>query len=400
MRKMLLIILGALLLGAAGIWLVEQDQGYVLLSLGHTTVEMSFWLAAIIFVISSLLFIWVLLLLRWVLGAGGVKQWWHSRRANKQASNIARGLRAFLLNDWQMAHKVLHKPSLNQPLSGVSLLFSAKAAANQGQMDEARLILTQFRDQYPDQADYADILLAEWLIASAEFDQAKTVLVALNNQSARSLQLLSLVYSSQSDWSALYAILPQIKRQSAMDKDRLAALQVNCYCGLLSMPEKELPVSVRAKKVQTIWSEIPRNLRQDSVLVCAYVQALEAADEGEKALSILSKALKNQWQQGLVEAFGALKLKDATKQLAQGENWLIIHPKDAQLLLALGRICRHMGFLGKAKDYLKSTLSISPSATAYAELAEVLALLGDSASSSEIYRQGLLASVPKKSKSV
>ena len=77
MRKMLLIILGALLLGAAGIWLVEQDQGYVLLSLGHTTVEMSFWLAAIIFVISSLLFIWVLLLLRWVLGAGGVKQWWH-----------------------------------------------------------------------------------------------------------------------------------------------------------------------------------------------------------------------------------------------------------------------------------------------------------------------------------
>ena len=58
------------------------------------------------------------------------------------------------------------------------------------------------------------------------------------------------------------------------------------------------------------------------------------------------------------------------------------------------------GFLGKAKDYLKSTLSISPSATAYAELAEVLALLGDSAGSSEIYRQGLLASVPKKSKSV
>ena len=48
MRKMLLIILAALLLGAASIWLVEQDQGYVLLSLGHTTVEMSFWLAAII----------------------------------------------------------------------------------------------------------------------------------------------------------------------------------------------------------------------------------------------------------------------------------------------------------------------------------------------------------------
>jgi uncharacterized protein HemY len=56
-----------------------------------------------------------------------------------------------------------------------------------------------------------------------------------------------------------------------------------------------------------------------------------------------------------------------------------------------------MGFLGKAKDYLKSTLSIRPSAIAYAELAEVLALLGDSAGSSETYRQGLLASVPTQS---
>lgn len=400
MRRMLLIILGALLLGAAGIWLVEQDQGYVLLSLGHTSVEMSFWLAAIIFVISSLLFIWALLVLKWLLGAGGVKQWWYSRRANKQSNKIARGLQAFLLNDWQIAYKVLHKPSLNQPLSGVSLLFSAKAAANQGQLDEARLILAQFRDQYPDQVDCADTLLAEWLMASAEIEEAKTMLVALNNQSSHSLQLLSKVYSSQSDWSALYALLPQIKRQSAMGKDKLAALQVDCYCGLLSMPEKDLPASVRAKKVLAIWSEIPRNLRQNPILVCGYVRALSAADEGEKALLILSKALKNQWQYGLVEAFGTLKLKDATKQLAQGENWLIMHPKDAQLLLALGRICRHMGFLGKAKDYLKSTLAISPSATAYMELAEVLALLGDSAGSSEIYRQGLLASVPTKSKSV
>ena len=144
------------------------------------------------------------------------------------------------------------------------------------------------------------------MIASAEIIEAKSTLLALNNQSARSLQLLSKVYSSQSDWSALYALLPQIKRQSGMDKDRLATLQIDCYCGLLSMPEKDLPASARAKKVQAVWSEVPRNLRQDSALISVYVRALGAADEGEKALSILSKALKVQWQPGLVEAFGGL----------------------------------------------------------------------------------------------
>lgn len=396
MRQTLLIILSALLLGAAGIWLVEQDQGYVLLSLGHTTVEMSFWLAAIIFVLSSLLFIWLLLLLRWMLGAGGVKQWWYSRRVNKQANNIARGLRAFLLNDWQMAHKVLHKVSLNQPFSGVSMLFSAKAAASDGQLDQARTILKQFRDQYPDQSDYADIVFAEILIASSEINEARAILIALKNSSGRSLQLLSEIYSVQSDWSALYALIPQIKRQSAVSKNDLSTLQIDCFCGMLSMPEKDLPASARSKKVQEIWSEVPRSLRQNSALISGYVRALSAADEGEKALSILAKALKHEWQQGLVEAYGTLQLKDATKQLSLGESWLISHPKDTTLLLALGRICRNMGFLGKARDYLKSTLAISPSATAYVELAEVLALLGDGTGSSEIYRQGLLASIQSK----
>lgn len=395
MRRLLLVVLGALLLGAAGIWLVEQDQGYVLLSLGNTTVEMSFWLAAIIFVISSLVFIWLLLLMKWVLSAGGVRQWWYSRRSNKQANNTARGLLAYVLSDWQTAYKVLHQSSINQPLSGISLLFSAKAAARDGQLDKARSLLLEFRVQHPDQADYADIVLAELLIASSDIEEAKTILVALKKHSSRSLQLLYEIYRAQSDWSAIYALVPEIKRQSVMEKDKLVALQIDCYCGMLDGLEPHLLVGERSKKIQMIWSEVPRNQRQNPEIVRSYAKALAAVDEGEKALLILSKSLKNQWQYGLVETFGTLKLKDATKQLALGESWLKLYPKDAVLLLALGRICRHMGFLGKAKDYFKSTLSVDPTPKAYAELAEVLALLGDSAGSSDMYRQGLIASTSK-----
>ena len=54
MRRLLLFILGALLLGAAAIWLMQQDQGYILVSLGTVSVEMSFWLGVIIFVATSL----------------------------------------------------------------------------------------------------------------------------------------------------------------------------------------------------------------------------------------------------------------------------------------------------------------------------------------------------------
>jgi HemY protein len=83
------------------------------------------------------------------------------------------------------------------------------------------------------------------------------------------------------------------------------------------------------------------------------------------------------------------RLTQRKRQLALGEQWLIKHPQDPILLFALGRICRRMGFLGKAKDYMQSTIELAPSAQAYHELAAVLELLGDSKSSAEVYKKGL-----------
>jgi HemY protein len=102
----------------------------------------------------------------------------------------------------------------------------------------------------------------------------------------------------------------------------------------------------------------------------------------------------------LVEAYGRLEMNDGTKQLALGEQWLLKHSDDPQLRFALGRICRRMGFLGKAKDYIKSTIDLAPSVQAYHELAAVLELLGDAKSSSEIYRQGLRFAIQSKPGSI
>ena len=63
MRQVLLVSLGSLLLGAAVIWLMQQDQGYILISLGTISVEMGFWLGALLFFASSCFLIWLLLFL-------------------------------------------------------------------------------------------------------------------------------------------------------------------------------------------------------------------------------------------------------------------------------------------------------------------------------------------------
>lgn len=389
MRRLLLFTLGALLLGAAVIWLMEQDQGYVLISLGTVSIEMSFWLGIIIFVASSSLFIWLLLLLRWLLAAGGVRQWWLARRAVKQTSKTAKGLLEYLSDDWSEANRLLQHSIKDPSLSMVSQLFAAKAVANDEKLDDAKQLLKQFINDHPENKVYADLLLAELLIKVSDIDQAYEILVSLKTQNKKSLRLLAEVYCLQSNWNALSDLMPKIKRQSAVDEKTLETLKINCYCGMLAAIDGNLPANTRGQKLESIWSNIPRAFRQIPEVVATYVQGLAAADHPEKALSILSKALKNQWHHRLIEVYGRLEIKDGTKQLAMGEQWLVQYTNDANLLLALGRICRRMGFLGKAKDYMKSTIAIAPSAQAYHELAAILELLGDVKNSSESYRKGL-----------
>jgi HemY protein len=269
------------------------------------------------------------------------------------------------------------------------LLFAAKAAANYQQPDQASEILEQFATQHPEHKDFAQLQLAEALLKASKFDQALEILKALKTDQKMTLRLLTEVYCAKSDWSELSALLPVIKRLSVFDENALEALQVKTYRGQLMTIAQTETAEVKRQKIEAVWSDIPRSFRQIPEIIAVYINGLAFADAPEKALNILAKSLKNQWHSCLVEAYGRLEMKDGTKQLALGEQWLLKYPNDPQLRFALGRICRRMGFLGKAKDYLKSTIDLAPSAHAYHELAAVLELLGDTKSSSEVYRQGL-----------
>jgi HemY protein len=368
---------------------MQQDQGYILISLGSVSVEMSFWLGAIIFVVASCILIWLLLFLRWLLAAGGVRQWWIARRANKQTSKTAKGLMDFLSGDWLSAGRILKQSVKDPELSKVSLLFAAKAAANNQQLEQAKQLLTEFSVEYPQYKDFASLQMAESLIQASQIDRAIEILEAIQSENKTSLRLMANIYVLTSNWSALEALLPKIKRQSVLDENNLKALQVKTYCGLLTNIDPKLSAKVRIQKLEAIWSEIPRSLRQIAEIIAAYSHGLATADAPEKALSLLTKALKSNWHPSLLQAYGRLEIKDGTKQLAIGEQWLATYSDDPQLLFALGGICRRMGFLGKAKDYMQSTIDIAPTVQAYHELAAVLELLGDTSSSSEVYRKGL-----------
>jgi HemY protein len=59
-------------------------------------------------------------------------------------------------------------------------------------------------------------------------------------------------------------------------------------------------------------------------------------------------------------------------RIAHAERWLNSHPRDASLLLTLGRLCREKQLWGKAQSYLEASLAVEASAEAHLELAGLL----------------------------
>ena len=64
------------------------------------------------------------------------------------------------------------------------------------------------------------------------------------------------------------------------------------------------------------------------------------------------------------------------EHIDKAESWLRRQPRDAALLLALGRLCRCQQLWGKAESYLEASLSVDSTRAAHVELAGLLDTLG------------------------
>lgn len=396
MRRLLVTVVLALLAGATIIWLLQQGSGYVLISLGNISIEMSALVAAIIYLVMTGLLFWLLLALRWLASAGGIRLWWNSRRSAKQRSKTAQGLLLYADQDWQKASLLLSQSADRSTMPVVNLLFAARAAADSNEPNKARQLLQRLKMTHPKARLLADKLLAELLINDEKLDEASVLLESLHrdNPSDRGiLRLLVDTYFLLGDRGRAQKLLGDIKHYEAMSKQAIQLLELDIYSSLLHefVADPEFTEQEQQTQLTELWELLPKQLRKEREIIAQYADALVRVNATDRLQTLLAKALNNHWHGDLIDRFGSVTTSKPEKQLATAEKWLSSHPDDADLLLALGRICRRLNLLGKAKDYLTSALAQESSPQHYLELAEVLSEMGEQEASAKIYRQGLQA---------
>ncbi|WP_019341269.1 heme biosynthesis HemY N-terminal domain-containing protein [Stutzerimonas stutzeri] len=376
-------------------WAIAQDAGYVLISYDRFRYESSFWIF-----LGLIACLWLLaMVVHWVLGllhtSGALVNPWSRRHRERRVSNASRsGLRELAEGQW--SHALGHLRSAaehdHQPL--VHYLGAARAANELGEHEQSDELLRKAREREPESGLAVGLTQAQLQIARGQYGEARETLNALHSDHPRHayvLTLLQQLYVQLQDWSALCRLLPELRKHRVLPPARLSELELLAWTAALEQTGQASATS-NEEALQALnqkWQTVPSGLRSEPLLVRAYADGLSRLGADAKAEEVLYAALKRQFDDRLVERYGRLRGQDPARQLANAENWLKANPENAELLLALGRLSMRNALWGKARDYLEASLRFEHRPETCAELARLVAQLGDNERSNRLFQEGL-----------
>ncbi len=144
-----------------------------------------------------------------------------------------------------------------------------------------------------------------------------------------------------------------------------------------------------------LWQSLSTLERQSPRLADLAAELLVALERQPEARRIVEGALAHNWDARLLRRYPDTAGSDALPLIQKAEGWKRDHPDDADLLVALGRLCEKQQLWGKAQSFLESALKLPVNEVlkvrAHRELARLFEQLGDAEKAARHYRESALA---------
>ncbi|MCY3729832.1 MAG: hypothetical protein OXF98_00690 [Rhodospirillaceae bacterium] len=374
--------LAAACLGAFGAHFLLQDRGYVLINFLGYVVEMSvpallLALAAAYAGIRALIALWC--------APRRLGEAVAERRVRRAGQKLTRGLIHIAEGDWSKGERLLAQSLRGTDAPLINYLLAARAAQLQGSDGRRDDWLKLAYEEMPEAETAVLLTQAELQLEHEEYERALATLSRIQQAHPNhpvALALLARIYQALRDWDQLIALLPRL-REARLDAAELQAL---CASALEAYAARR---GITHEALERVWSQLPTRLRRAPRLIAVHALALSALGRGTEAEKELRAALKRQWDESLVLAYGRIQGGGAEKQLRRAEEWLKAHPEDGALLLTAARLCMALELWGKARSYLESSLAMAPGTDAYALYGRLLNQFGEEANAAVAFRSGL-----------
>lgn len=386
--------LAVLVAGPLLLELMRKDPGYILVSYGNKTLETSFWFAVVAVVAMGVCGYLGFRLLVVILRSFGVSlRFFTSHRSRQYSRRTNRGLIHYIEGNWRAAKKDLLSVAKYSDAPLVHYLAAAHSAHQLGDRDESQRLLSLAEQSAPENELAVLLSQAKIQLADKQLEKCLATLERANRVAPEHpvvLDLLRETYVRVNDWNALTELLPKLKASRQYSPEDFQQLEIHTNCQRLLTESRHGDPDTALQRVTSLWQKLPKHLQRSPELVEQYVTILLEAGEHDKAEILLRQALNRDWSKALVSLYGRAQASAPAEQLVVGEQWLREHPGDAELLFALARIAMRNQLWGKARSYFESSLQLQERPEAYAELAALVARLGDHQQSIALYQKGLL----------
>jgi len=394
MKRMYLILFAVIVVAALIGVAVSEHTGYVLIAYQNFRYESSLWAT-----LGLLLVIWlVVFVIRALLGlvatSGGVVNPWSRRNRSRRVQQaIEQGQLDLAEGRWANAQRHLQRAAEAERQPLLYYLGAARAANELGRYEDSDSLLERALERQPHAELAIALNHAQLQLDRGDRGGAQATLEAMqgrhphNPQVLRQLQRL---YQQQGDWAALIRLMPELRKGKVLPAAELADLERRAWGENLTLAaHSEQAGEVGLQSLNKAWQQLSSAQRQEPPLVLAYAEQLRQMGADAEAEEVLRGALKRDYNSHLARFYGLLRGGDPARQLQTAEGWLKHHPADPSLLLTLGRLCLQSSLWGKARDYLEDSLRLQRNPEACAELARLLAQLGETERSNQLFQEGL-----------
>ena len=393
--KKLFYFLGSLLATAAAAFFVSHwlqgfdNPGYVLIGIGHWSLETSLVVFAVTLIIGFFVFYMFFRLLGWLFRLPGqIKSRGKNIKFNRSQEALIAGLVDSAEGNWEKAEKVLIKHASHSGAPLIHYLTAARAAQSRGAFDKRDEYLKKAADQSPDSSVVIGLTQAELNLSGNQFEQALETLTRLHSidpSHASVLKLLHQTYQHVGDWQGIRKLIPSLHTNKILMEAEVKLLETQAYSQLL----KQSAEKGNAEETQALWSEIPDYIKSMPGVSAIYFAAMINADGGADIEQELANTLSINWDETLLVLFGSIKSRDVAKQLETAEKWSSLHQEDAVLLTVMGKLAVKCGETFKAESYLAKSIAAEPTVQAYRLLGDLLFAQGDKDNASTCYKNGL-----------
>ena len=251
---------------------------------------------------------------------------------------------------------------------GLAALIAARAASRLREPTTERAWVLRAADHDSSVRTARLMTEAEIALAGRRFDDARDRLDLLRVSGSRNLAALRLSLRAAQglgNWGEVARLVRQMEKYRSLTPEQAMPLRRRAH--LESIRER----AGDGLALRTYWATIPSAERRDARVTHAMARALIAVGDQAEAQSLIEDYLEREWDSELAGVYGDCRGGDVLGRISHAEGWLKLQPRDARLLLSLGRLCMQSQLWGKAQSYFEASLALAPSREVHVELARL-----------------------------